>query len=115
MTSTKLLQTGRPTCLSTKKLDTRTHLLLLPLFLGSLELLADFILVLLDQVHKTGHVLVCLCQQVGQSPVLLLVNEATVAFFIFSLRKTKHPQKSHGNGRLVICLLRPNMCANAKC
>lgn len=42
------------------------------------------------QLCEVGHVLVCLLQQVGQTLVFLLVDEFTVAFFIFSLGKDSH-------------------------
>lgn len=44
------------------------------------------------QLREVGHVLVCLLQQVGQALVFLLVDEFTVALFIFSLRKDSHTQ-----------------------
>jgi len=42
------------------------------------------------QVGEVGHVLVRLLQEVGQALVFLLVDEFTVAFFIFSLGEGSH-------------------------
>lgn len=39
------------------------------------------------QLSEVGHVLVGLLQQVGQTFVFLLVDEFTVTFFIFGLRR----------------------------
>lgn len=37
------------------------------------------------QVSQVSHIFICLLQQVGQASVFLLINQLTVAFFIFSL------------------------------
>lgn len=64
-----------------------------PVFLN-IYLLFLLLLLLFESLHsfvgshqlgEVGHVLVRLLQQVGQTLVFLLVDEFTIAFFIFSL------------------------------
>ena len=63
--------------------ELKAHLLLLLLFL-LLERLHG--LVGADQLGEVGHVLVRLLQQVGQTLVLLLVDQLPVALLILRLR-----------------------------
>lgn len=50
------------------------------------------------QVSQVSHILICLLQQVGQASIFLLINQLTVAFFIFSLVNKRDVSHYKNNG-----------------